>query len=78
MLDFQLGQDPAELLVLRAKPRYFMDQIAHHADQVVVRKPIKRIRDARRHPMLESHFAGFDSPIRPGICPGYASARLSH
>jgi hypothetical protein len=48
-----------------------MDQIAHHADQVVMRKPLKRIRDARRHPKLESQFARPDSPLRPEICPGY-------
>jgi hypothetical protein len=36
-----------------------------------MRKPLERIRDARRHPKLESHFTGLDSPLRPEICPGY-------
>jgi hypothetical protein len=36
-----------------------------------MRKSLKRIRDARRHPKLESHFLGLDSPLRPEICPGY-------
>ncbi len=71
MLDFQPGQGADEFLVLRAKPRHFMDQIAHQADQVRMRKPLKRIRDARRLPKLESRFAGLDSPLRPEICPGY-------
>jgi hypothetical protein len=37
-----------------------------------MRKSLKRIRDARRHPKLESHFLGLDSPLRPEICPGYS------
>jgi hypothetical protein len=48
-LDARFTQGADELLILRAKPRHFMDKIAHHADQVVMRKPLKRIRDARRH-----------------------------
>jgi hypothetical protein len=55
-----------------------MDQIAHHADQVVMRKPLKRIRDARRHPKLESQVARPDSPLRPEICPGYPRSSLTH
>ena len=38
-----------------------------------MRKPIKRIRDARRHPKLKSHFVAADSPLRPRICPGYGN-----
>jgi hypothetical protein len=55
-----------------------MDQIAHHADQVVMRKSLKRIRDARRHPKLESHFLGLDSPLRAEICPGYRRIVVSY
>ena len=41
-----------------------------HADQVVMRKPIERIRDARRHPKLESHFVRSDmTPLPPGNLP---------
>ena len=50
MFDFQLGQGANELLVLRAKPRHFADQIAHHANQLRGRKPFQRIRNASRHP----------------------------
>ena len=71
MLDLQLGQRAAQLLVLRPQAASPRGSIAHHADQVVMRKPIERIRDARRHPKLESHFVAADSPLRPGICPGY-------
>jgi len=42
-----------------------------------MRKPLERIRDARRHPKLESHFAGLDSPLRPEICPGYLASLAS-
>jgi hypothetical protein len=71
MLNPKFAQRAAQLLVLRAKPRHFMDQIAHHADQVVMRKTLKRIRDARRHTKLESQFVRPDSPLRSEICPGY-------
>jgi len=78
MLDPKLAQGADELLVLRPQPRHFMDQIAHHADQLVMRKPLQRIRDARRHPKLESHFVGPDSPHCPEICPGYFSRSVNH
>src|SRR6202158_4617047 len=71
MLDPKLAKRYAQLLVLQAKPRHFLDQVAHNPDQIRLGKKLKRIRDARRHPKLESHFVGSDSPLRPAICPGY-------
>jgi hypothetical protein len=34
-----------------------------------MRKPIERIRDARRHPKLESHFVRSDSPSARQFAP---------
>src|SRR5271163_83510 len=64
MLNFQLSQSAAELLIFCPYPSHLANQIANNANQVRVREPFQRIRDARCHPKLESYFRGLDSPAR--------------
>src|SRR5271163_3063434 len=64
MLNFQLSQSAAELLIFCPQPSHLANQIANNANQVRVREPFQRIRDARCHPKLESYFRGLDSPAR--------------
>ena len=62
MLDFQLGQDAAELLVLQTKPRNLPNQVAHNPDQAVVGQASQPIRLRRGHPQLESHSSALNFP----------------
>src|SRR5271163_1554821 len=64
MLNFQLSQSAAELLIFCPQPSHLANQIANNANQVRVREPFQRIRDARCHPKIESYFRGLDSPAR--------------
>ncbi len=60
------------LLDLPPKPLDLADQSANQPSQFGRAQTLKRINRAGRHPQLKSYFPALDSPLRPGICPGYA------
>ena len=65
MLDPKLGQSPAELLVLRPKPRHFGHQIVNHANQIAMRKTGQRTRWRERHSAIETPVSMPGNPPRP-------------
>ena len=71
VLEPRRRQRRVQLLVFFPKPLNLADQSANQPDQLGRAKPLKRIIRARRHPQLESYLQTLDSPLRPGICPGY-------
>src|SRR5260370_41809680 len=77
MFSLQPRQSTAALLILCPQPPNLANQLANHANQVSLRKTVKRIRDASCHPSLESSFWTVASHTRPEICPGYAMGTQS-
>ncbi len=77
MLDPQLGQRPAHLLVLRLKAGHFANQSANQADELGRRHALKRITRINGHPQLKSYFPTLDSPLPPGNLPRLRKRRPS-
>jgi hypothetical protein len=59
----KVRRDAGEALMSHSTT-HLANQIANNANQVRVREPFQRIRDARCHPKLESYFRLLDSPTR--------------
>ncbi len=66
MLDPQLGQRPAHLLVLRLNPGHFANQSANQTDELGRRHSFKQISRFKRHSQLKSYFLALGTPPPPG------------